>query len=112
MKILERKLQERKDLKKNLKMLLLISLNKTRTGELKIFTHKKYLLLVFSDPIDILEQQMINEKNPIKILALDFQLSKMKERKLQQENRSSRIIKKYYKKEKRTIRITKEDFPI
>jgi cell surface protein SprA len=31
--------------------------------------------LGFSDPIDILEQQMINEKDPTKILALDYQLT-------------------------------------
>ena len=63
--------------------------------------------LGFSDPIDILEQQMINEKNPIKILALDFQLSKMKERKLQQETEAA----EYKKSQKEKGIRYKEDFP-
>ena len=63
--------------------------------------------LGFSDPIDILEQQMINEKNPIKILALDFQLSKMKERKLQQETEAA----EYKKSQKEKGVKYKEDFP-
>jgi hypothetical protein len=45
--------------------------------------------LGFSDPIDILEQQMINEKDPTKILALDYQLTQMKKRKLQKETEAA-----------------------
>jgi hypothetical protein len=45
--------------------------------------------LGFSDPIDILEQRMINEKDPTKILALDYQLTQMKKRKLQKETEAA-----------------------
>jgi hypothetical protein len=63
--------------------------------------------LGFSDPIDILEQRMINEKDPIKILALDYQLTQMKKRKLQQETAAAE--EKRLQKEK-GVRY-KEDFP-
>ena len=45
--------------------------------------------LGFSDPIDILEQRMINEKDPTKILALDYQLTQMKKRRLQKETEAA-----------------------
>jgi len=63
--------------------------------------------LGFSDPVDILEQRMINEKDPIKILALDYQLTQMKKRKLQQETAAEE--EKRLQKEK-GVRY-KEDFP-
>jgi len=63
--------------------------------------------LGFSDPIDILEQQMINEKDSTKILALDYQLTQMKKRKLQQETAAAE--EKRLQKEK-GVRY-KEDFP-
>ena len=61
----------------------------------------------FSDPIDILEQQMINEKDPTKVLALDFQLTQMKKRKLQKETEAA----EYKKSQKEKGVKYKEDFP-
>ena len=63
--------------------------------------------LGFSDPIDILEQQMINEKDPTKILALDFKLTQMKKR--QAEKQKTAEEEKIAQKEK-GVRY-KEDFP-
>jgi hypothetical protein len=63
--------------------------------------------LGFSDPIDILEQQMINEKNIDKILALDWQLTEMKERKFEQETKAA----EYKKSQKEKGVKYKEDFP-
>ena len=63
--------------------------------------------LGFSDPIDLLEQQLVNEKDPIKILALDYQLTQMKKRKFQQETAAAE--EKRLQKEK-GVRY-KEDFP-
>ena len=63
--------------------------------------------LGFSDPIDILEQQMINEKNIDKILALDWQLTEMKERKFEQETKAA----EYKKSQKEKGVRYKEDFP-
>ena len=59
------------------------------------------------DPIGILEQQMINEKNIDKILALDWQLTKMKEKKFEQETKAA----EYKKSEKEKGIRYKEDFP-
>jgi hypothetical protein len=63
--------------------------------------------LGFSDPIDILEQQMINEKDPTRILALDFKLTQMKKR--QAEKQKVAEEEKIAQKEK-GVRY-KEDFP-
>ena len=63
--------------------------------------------LGFSDPIDILEQQMINEKDPTRILALDFKLTQMKKR--QAEKQKAAEEEKIAQKEK-GVRY-KEDFP-
>jgi hypothetical protein len=59
------------------------------------------------DPIAILEQQMINEKDSTKILALDYQLTQMKKRKLQQETEAEQY--KISQKEK-GVRYM-EDYP-
>ena len=61
----------------------------------------------FSDPIDILEQQMINEKDTGTILALNEILTDMKKRKLQQETAAAE--EKRLQKEKGVK--YKEDFP-
>jgi len=59
------------------------------------------------DPIGILEQQMINEKDPTKILALDFQLSKMKEKKATEE----KTAEEYKISQKQKGVRYKEDYP-
>jgi hypothetical protein len=63
--------------------------------------------LGFSDPVDILEQRMINEKDTGTILALNEILTEMKKRKLQQETAAAE--EKRLQKEK-GVRY-KEDFP-
>jgi hypothetical protein len=59
------------------------------------------------DPIGILEQQMINEKDPIKILALDFQLTQMKKRKTEEE----KLAEEYKISQKEKGIRYKEDYP-
>jgi hypothetical protein len=61
----------------------------------------------FSDPIDILEQQMINEKDPTKVLALDFQLTQMKKRKAAEE----KSAEEYKISQKQKGVRYKEDYP-
>jgi len=63
--------------------------------------------LGFSDPIDLLEQQLVNEKDTGTILALNEILTEMKKRKLQQETAAAE--EKRLQKEK-GVRY-KEDFP-
>jgi len=63
--------------------------------------------LGLSDPIDILEQQMANEKDVAKILALDVLLTEAKKRKLQKEAEAEQY--KISQKEK-GVRY-KEDYP-
>jgi hypothetical protein len=63
--------------------------------------------LGFSDPVDILEQRMINEKDPIKILALDYQLTQMKKRKAAEE----KSAEEYKISQKQKGVRYKEDYP-
>ena len=63
--------------------------------------------LGFSDPVDILEQRMINEKDPIKILALDYQLTQMKKRKTEEE----KLAEEYKISQKEKGVRYKEDYP-
>jgi len=63
--------------------------------------------LGFSDPIDILEQQLINEKDPTKVLALDYQLEKLKKERITKETE-----REEFKKSQKEKGIKyKEDFP-
>lgn len=63
--------------------------------------------LGFSDPIDILEQQLINEKDPTKVLALDYQLEKLKKERVAKETE-----REEFKKSQKEKGIKyKEDFP-
>jgi hypothetical protein len=63
--------------------------------------------LGFSDPIDILEQQLINEKDPTKVLALDYQLEKLKK-----ERKAEETEREEFKKSQKEKGIKyKEDFP-
>jgi hypothetical protein len=63
--------------------------------------------LGFSDPIDILEQQLINEKDPTKVLALDYQLEKLKKERIANETE-----REEFKKSQKEKGIKyKEDFP-
>lgn len=63
--------------------------------------------LGFSDPIDILEQQLINEKDPTKVLALDYQLEKLKK-----ESKAKEMEREEFKKSQKEKGIKyKEDFP-
>ena len=60
-----------------------------------------------TDPIGILEQQLINEKDPIRALALDYQLEKLKK-----ESKAKEIEKEEFKKSQKEKGIKyKEDFP-
>jgi hypothetical protein len=59
------------------------------------------------DPIGILEQQMINEKDPTKVLALDFQLTQMKKRKAAEE----KSAEEYKISQKQKGVRYKEDYP-
>ena len=63
--------------------------------------------LGLTDPIEILEQQLVNEKDPIKILALDYKLEQMKKRKLQEEAKAAEYKKSQKEKGIRYM----EDFP-
>jgi len=63
--------------------------------------------LGFSDPIDILEQQMINEKDVSKILILNEILNMEKEKKFKQETEAA----EYKKSQKEKGVRYKEDFP-
>jgi hypothetical protein len=63
--------------------------------------------LGFSDPIDILEQRLINEKDPTIALALDYQLEKLKK-----ESKVKEIEREEFKKSQKEKGIKyKEDFP-
>jgi hypothetical protein len=63
--------------------------------------------LGFSDPIDILEQRLINEKDPTIALALDYQLEKLKK-----ESKAKEIEREEFKKSQKEKGIKyKEDFP-
>ena len=60
-----------------------------------------------TDPIGILEQQLINEKDPTKILALDYQLEKLKK-----ERKAEETEREEFKKSQKEKGIKyKEDFP-
>lgn len=60
-----------------------------------------------TDPIGILEQQLINEKDPIKALALDYQLEKLKKERIAKETE-----REEFKKSQKEKGIKyKEDFP-
>ena len=63
--------------------------------------------LGFSDPIDILEQRMINEKDPIKVEALNHLLENAKK-----ERKAKEIEREEFKKSQKEKGIKyKEDFP-
>jgi hypothetical protein len=63
--------------------------------------------LGFSDPIDILEQRLINEKDPTIALALDYQLEKLKK-----ESKAKEMEREEFKKSQKEKGIKyKEDFP-
>ena len=63
--------------------------------------------LGFSDPIDILEQQLINEKDPTIALALDYKLENAKKERKAKETEAA----EYKKSQKEKGVKYKEDFP-
>jgi len=63
--------------------------------------------LGLSDPIEILEQQMANEKDPIKVLALDYKLEQIKKK----QSEEKKLTEEYKMSQKEKGVKYMEDFP-